>query len=220
MLSAEEVRQLQASIASVEAVASQTLRLATAAGQAITFVSVLHHNLDLVAAAADRVACRPGCAHCCSLRVEVTDPEALQMAERVRQLPQAEQAALVLRLQRQARHWRGAETQPAQRLPCALLVDQHCSIYAQRPSACRKAHSLSAAACETGAAVIPQSLDRVVRCEALIAGTRQAYQNNNLPAASHELAAAVQAALQDPRALENWYQGRPLALAGEPQQTP
>lgn len=216
MLSAEEQRQLQTSIAGVEVVATQALQQATQAWQAIAFVSTLHQGLDRVAAASGApdapgaaVACRAGCAFCCSVQVEVTAPEALQMAQQVRQWPDLEQAALVLRLQHQSSHHRGAAA-PAPRLPCAFLADHRCSIYALRPSACRKAHSLSVAACEAGAATIPQSVNILVRSEALIAGTRRAYQNNGLPATGHELSAAVLAALQDPQAADNWYQGRPL----------
>ena len=217
MLNAEEQRQLQTSIAGVEAVATQALQRATQAWQAIAFVSTLHQGLDRVAAAggasdtpAAVVACRAGCAYCCSVRVEVTAPEALQIAEQVQQWPDAEQAALVLRLQQKSSHHRSAEASLPQRVPCAFLADDRCSIYALRPSACRKAHSLSVAACEAGAATIPQSVHRLVHSEALIAGTQRAYRNNGLPATGHELSAAVLAALHDPQAAENWYRGRPL----------
>jgi Fe-S-cluster containining protein len=84
-----------------------------------------------------------------------------------------------------------------------------CSIYSIRPSVCRKAHSLSVKACETGASLIPQNLTRVVQCEALSAGTNEAFKRVGLPASRHELSAAVLAALAE-NAEEAWYQGKPL----------
>ena len=216
MLSAEDRAQLEASVAAIEAVASQLLTQAKSPWQALAFVATLHNNLDRAAAGAvspvGPVECRAGCSHCCHSRVELTDPEALHIAEHVRQWPEDERASLVLRLHIQARHHSGDQAPPplATRPPCAFLADHRCSIYAWRPSTCRKGHSLSAQACEDQSPTIPQSLDILVRCEALMAGARRAYQNNGLPAAAHELAQAVLAALQQPGAVADWYQGQPL----------
>ena len=64
-----------------------------------------------------------------------------------------------------------------------------------RPAACRKAHSLSAAHCAEQSPTIPQNLRLLVDAEALMAGTALAYRDQPLPASSHELNAAVLAAL-------------------------
>ncbi len=82
--------------------------------------------------------CREGCAHCCTLPVEVTADEAALLAEAVR-----DGCEIALdRLADQARRekhdpaWR-SRTDPGNR--CAFLrAEGTCSAYDRRPSACRK----------------------------------------------------------------------------------
>ncbi|VFR42326.1 hypothetical protein BRI6_3724 [plant metagenome] len=216
MLSPEEKRQLQDAMTAVRLRASQALGQANGAAQAVAFVGTLHGNLDAVITASEAAGpppdCKPGCASCCHARVEVSDPEALHIGACLRQLPEPEQQALIGRLRAKARD-EGASLR--QRLPCAFLRDGLCSIYAIRPAVCRKAHSLSAQACQSGADDIPQDLNRVIRCEVLMAGTREAYDSVGLPASRHELSAAVLAAL-DREALADWHRGKPLLETPQP----
>lgn len=196
--------------------ASQALGRANDAAQAVAFVGTLHGNLDAVITASEAAGpppdCKPGCAYCCHARVEVSDPEALHIAAGLQQMPESAQQALIERLHLKARD-DGVSLR--QRLPCAFLRDGLCSIYAIRPAVCRKAHSLSAQACESGADDIPQDLNRVIRCEVLMAGTREAYDSVGLPASRHELSAAVLAALGRD-ALADWHRGKPLLETPQP----
>ena len=57
----------------------------SAAQAAVGFIEQLHQGLDTVAEQAGangpKPACQAGCAHCCHLRVEATDPEVLHIAQ-------------------------------------------------------------------------------------------------------------------------------------------
>ena len=74
-----------------------------AAQAAVDFIAQLHKGLDTVAeqarATGPQPACQAGCAHCCHLRVEATEPEVLHIAQHLHTLPDADQATTLLRLQ-------------------------------------------------------------------------------------------------------------------------
>lgn len=189
-----------------------------AAQAAVDFIAQLHKGLDTVAeqarATGPQPACQAGCAHCCHLRVEATEPEVLRIAQHLHTLPDADQTTTLLRLQQHV----AAASAGATRQPCSFLVNDRCAIYSVRPAACRKAHSLSAAHCAEQSPTIPQNLRLLVDAEALMAGTALAYRDQPLPASAHELNAAVQAALggtplDAPSALLRWYRGDEGALA-------
>jgi Fe-S-cluster containining protein len=212
MLTPDERSQLQTAISAIERRAWEVLSKTEDSGQAVAFISTLHRNTDAVISASESTGpspeCKPGCTYCCSARVEVSDPEALYIARHIRQMPEEEKSPLLDRLRLQSTR-AGVTGDYSNPQPCAFLRDGLCSIYSIRPAVCRKAHSLSVKACETQASQIPQNLTRVVQCEALMAGTNEAYRSVGLPASGHELSAAVLAALAG-NAEEAWYQGKPL----------
>ena len=215
MLSPDEQSQLHLTIIAIEQRASEALAKTQNAWQAIAFINTLHSNTDAVIAASDltgpKSECKPGCTHCCNARVEVSDAEALYIARHVRQMPAKERFQVLERLRLKAAESSNV-TLPGKKpklKPCAFLRDGLCSIYSLRPAVCRKAHSLSVQACESGASHIPQNLTRVVQCEALSVGINQAYKSIGLSASRYELSAAVLAALAE-NAEDTWYQGRPL----------
>ena len=129
----------------------------SAAQAAVDFIAQLHQGLDTVAEQArtngPQPACQAGCAHCCHLRVEATDPEVLHIAQHLQTLPSADQATTLRRLQQHA----AAASVGTTRQPCSFLVHDRCAIYSVRPAACRKAHSLSAAHCAEQSPTIPQN---------------------------------------------------------------
>jgi Fe-S-cluster containining protein len=209
MLSHDEQAALLLSIGRVRRAAASGLAALLPAGAdadpgpAIGFIVHLHRGLDDVARRAADTGpvpeCQAGCAHCCRVRVEATDPEVLRIARALRELPAAQHAACVAALRG---HAAGQD--------CGFLVAGHCSIYALRPAACRKAHSLSAQQCAAQAPQIPQNLKLLLDAEALMAGTAQAYGDLQLAATPHELNAAVLAALDDPAAELRWRRGEPV----------
>lgn len=206
------------SIARVRQRAAQALRQAQGADGAdgaVAFIAQLHRGLDTVAeqarATGPQPACQAGCAHCCHLRVEATEPEVFHIAKHLRAQPAEALADALSALQRHVATAALNPTKPA-RQACSFLVDDRCSIYPVRPAACRKAHSLSAPHCAEQSPTIPQNLRLLVDAEALMAGSALAYRDQPLPASAHELNAAVLAALKDPTAQARWYQGDAAAL--------
>ena len=221
MLTDDERSAFLQSIARVRQRAAQALRQAQGAqgadgaDGAVAFIAQLHRGLDTVAeqarATGPQPACQAGCAHCCHLRVEATEPEVFHIAQYLRAQPADALADALSALHRHVTPAALNPTNPA-RQACSFLVDDRCSIYPVRPAACRKAHSLSAPHCAEQSPTIPQNLRLLVDAEALMAGTALAYRDQPLPASAHELNAAVLAALQDPTAQARWYQGDAAAL--------
>ena len=78
----------------------------SAAQAAVDFIAQLHQGLDTVAKQArangPQPACQAGCAHCCHLRVEATDPKVLHSAQHLQTLPSADHATPLRRLQQHA----------------------------------------------------------------------------------------------------------------------
>ncbi|MEW6543783.1 MAG: YkgJ family cysteine cluster protein [Nitrospirota bacterium] len=114
-------------------------------------------------AAGQPVSCKKGCAACCRMLVPVSAPEAFALRETVARLPEAgrqatlrrvaetraglERAGLLAHLTEIAetdRQLRDEEMEStnrryyALRLPCPFLEQEVCSIYEDRPAACRE----------------------------------------------------------------------------------
>ncbi|MDP3228278.1 MAG: YkgJ family cysteine cluster protein [Acidovorax sp.] len=220
MLSADERSAFEESIARVRELATRALKSASGANganDAIAFTAQLHRSLDTVAAQAAAAGpvpdCKAGCAHCCHVRVEATEPEVFRIAQHLAAQPTDSLDGAIARLRQ---HIANANN-GASRQPCSFLVDDRCAIYSVRPAACRKAHSLSVQHCATQAPQIPQNLRLLLDAEALMAGTALAYRDLQWPASAHELNAAVLAALTDAAAQERWYQGDATALGSTSQ---
>lgn len=109
------------------------------------------------------ISCQKGCAACCRMLVPVSAPEAFALRDYVQTLPEAEQTRLaqrfaIIRTALLARGlWKslidmGESSNPADdaalepinrayfelRLPCVFLEQDVCTIYEQRPAACRE----------------------------------------------------------------------------------
>lgn len=111
----------------------------------------------------ESISCRQGCAACCRMLVPVSPLEALALRQRIENLPEHKRTALIKRVasirQKLNEHGLlGRLTQLAEtnrqltdedmdpinwayyqlRLPCAFLEDENCTIYEDRPAACRE----------------------------------------------------------------------------------
>lgn len=181
------------------------------AEDAIKLIGDLHRAVDVVfqreASSVLRPACKAGCSHCCRLRVEIIDAEAFHITEELQRRPPAELVALTERLRHHVAGQKPRSSHHSFSSDCAFLLDSRCSIYAVRPSVCRKAHSLSAELCHSGAPQLPQNFQVIVGAEALMSGVSAAYREAGLPSASRELCAAVLLALTDDTVKARWYAG-------------
>ena len=210
MLTEEERMAFLESIDRVRAASMPTLLGTRDATQAIRFVQNLHRSIDLAAAHSAAQGpvpdCKAGCDHCCSMHVEVTEPEAFLIARTVRALPTHHREVVVDKLRAGAAARSAGES--AERSECAFLQDKQCSIYAVRPGVCRKGHSLSVAQCEARSPQIPQVVSLLAESEALMIGVAQAYLQVGLQISKQELHTAVLAALGDEAAEQRWFQPR------------
>lgn len=174
---------------------------------AVDFVTNLHRSVDKIAQQAgdqgQQAECSPGCACCCSVRVEASEPEIFLIVRELRKRPDAQLAALVEHLRDRA----ATADDATLRRDCAFLDEQLCSIYEVRPAVCRRAHSLSAEKCRSYAPEIPQNLSMLLGANALMHGTSKAYREVGLHSSPHELNSAVLLALTDETAEARWYEG-------------
>ena len=96
------------------------------------------------------LVCRKGCPYCCRVRVEVTVPEVLYMAEHLRRkLPPGDRKALAGRMDDVRRRTAGADEQGwvLANAECPFLVDDCCWVHPVRPFACRSVTSMDIDGC-------------------------------------------------------------------------
>jgi Fe-S-cluster containining protein len=111
----------------------------------------------------ESISCRNGCAACCRMLVPLSPPEVFALQASLDHLPAEQQPRLRARLEaaklrlQESGLWEQLQavsespTAPtdeqleplnqayyALRLPCPFLEDEHCSIYEDRPAACRE----------------------------------------------------------------------------------
>lgn len=87
---------------------------------------------ELADAASSYVACRPGCSACCKMNVSITVLE----AERLATVSGKRLASVVRPIAHKQDRFAG--------IPCPFLKDEKCSVYADRPLACRAHFSFAA----------------------------------------------------------------------------
>ena len=200
------------SVDRVRTTAVRALRAHPGEVATIAFVRNLQRGVDRLLDDAQhagrRIDCAAGCSHCCHARVEATAPEIFAIVDEIARRGEDERDAIAARLAavgpQRAASWQS-------RAACPFLIDRLCSIYAVRPTACRKAHSIDVAACEAYAPTIPQDLQVALGAEALMHGTAQAYGELGFDATPRELVGAVLAALDDPSLRARWFARRPRA---------
>lgn len=103
--------------------AEQQLRVAMSASTASQRVMWIRRAADTMADGYGPVAaCRSGCSHCCHIPVKISLAEAQVLGKAIGRKPVPP-----------AQHG----TAPAEHEACSFLVDERCSIYAERPAVCR-----------------------------------------------------------------------------------
>jgi hypothetical protein len=168
------------------------------------------------AAAADaicgerQIACAAGCPHCCVLNVAVLIPEAMVIADSLRE--QLQPAALAILGKRLAAHrtwgrWMDDEERIARKAVCPLLDDAgNCSVHQVRPLACRGVSSLDRIRCQAAfdpiisdqERLVPADLLRQATFDAAFMALAKALRYHGLDDRSIELGVGVLAFLEYP----------------------
>jgi Fe-S-cluster containining protein len=98
----------------------------------------------------EKVGCRAGCSACCHYTVSVIGEEADRIAARVMLMPEERRAEVLARVREGVRLGLD-QLDPNERLrrrfPCPLLDGGLCSVYDDRPIACRSWHGISEERC-------------------------------------------------------------------------
>ncbi len=168
------------------------------------------------------VACGKGCSHCCVISVTVSAPEALYVGKLV-----AAMGAEAIARVRAAHEVTGKfELAERERHPhdCPMLRNNSCTIYEDRPKACRQAASTDADICarvhrslasELIPAPAPYDGSRAAYAMALFAALAQSAFDDG----SYDFNAALVRVLDTPDAEKRWLAGEDI-FAGVPREPP
>ena len=183
-----------------------------------------HKRLDEVidaslAGHAVKVACTRGCSFCCSLQVQVQPHETFTLAAWLRKHFGAERLAEVTaRLRANAAKTRamGDETRKRSNLVCALLGDDGaCTAYEARPAQCRRFHSTRLEVCKASFAdpaddsvQSPAHPAVTHNADVIITQAQHAVRAAGLDAAPMDMNLALLEALDNPKALRRWRDGK------------
>ncbi len=164
------------------------------------------------------VACRAGCAHCCSVAVDVQAHEVFFAAEHIQvNFPPAGLAGVIARTAAHRTRVAGLSSEKRAHLlvPCPLLHEGHCSIYQGRPEACRAHHTNDAAACAAHAIDPAVAIERNYipalrsRMFAVMLGLDEAIEAAGYDGRSYDFGSALHEALTNSLCLVRWLRRQP-----------
>lgn len=164
------------------------------------------------------VACRAGCASCCSVPVDVHAHEVFLAADHI--LVHFSPKALSTLIARLDRHRERVavldeEGRGRSRQPCALLKAGSCSIYAARPEVCRSHHSSNVALCIANEADASVNVTKAylpalrARMFAVMLGLDEAIEAAGYDERSYDFGSALHEALTDSLCLVRWMRRYP-----------
>jgi hypothetical protein len=173
----------------------------------------------MVGSAPFRKECRPGCAWCCYTQVIVSVPELACIWWQIAGNPKRNKLRTealckqVLQIDN-VTHKMMAEERYKSGLPCPLLVENKCGVYADRPWTCRAVHSIYAELCEYAytnrlVVTIPHQGITGIVTRATAQGMIMALLQMGVEFAAQvvELAAGLRVAIEHPRAFDYWLAG-------------
>lgn len=178
--------------------------------------SSFEHNVEIQEEGMPPLACRKGCATCCTLRVTATAPEVLMIGRYVRWSADNLKAVnidLTERIAAADEKTRGLDEQQrvVLRQRCPYIHNGDCLIYQVRPLACRGHASYDVRACVEAAAgrsdEIPYSAPHMTVRSLVQNAMQAALRNAQLAFGLYELNHAVCLALQDETCCQAWLSG-------------
>jgi Fe-S-cluster containining protein len=183
-----------------------------------------HRRLDEVidaslAGHAVKVACTRGCSYCCSLQVQVQPHETFALAAWLRRHFAPERLAQVMQRLRdnaERTHAMGDEARKRSNLACALLgEDGACTAYEARPAQCRRFHSTRLEVCKASFAdpaddsvESPAHPAVTHNADVIITQAQHAVRDAGLDATPMDMNLALLEALDNPKALRRWRDGK------------
>jgi Fe-S-cluster containining protein len=162
------------------------------------------------------VACRGGCASCCTIQVAATAPEILLIARAIRASPIKASLALRRKTADLDRATRRLSAQQRMRagLACAFVEEDLCVIYAVRPLACRGHASFDKQACVDAlagrACDVPISALHVTARSLVQNALQSALRDAGLGWALYELNQSLQIALSNEACEASWIEGEDI----------
>jgi Fe-S-cluster containining protein len=172
---------------------------------------VIDDKIGALQRAGASVACAPGCAFCCHLRVDVFPHEASALVHHLRTQVAPERAARIedrIRANAQRIDALTPQQHRSAGIGCAFLENGLCSAHEVRPSACATYHSLSRERCEhsfrhpehigTTRNARPALLELQAFGGAQIETTAAAYKDTGIASTPAELHQALRALLDAP----------------------
>ena len=163
-----------------------------------------------------KIECVKGCAFCCHVSVTATAPEIFLVANTLRQQHKDDFGAVLTRVRSADAKTRGMTSmeRAKQRIPCALLADNLCSVYSARPGACRGFTSTSVKSCERGFNGENVQIDTPAVWTSVRSAHKQALwaalSAAELPTESYEFHHALLIALETPDAEIRWLAGEDI----------
>ncbi len=159
------------------------------------------------------VACRGGCASCCTIRVAATAPEIFNIARQIRRFPDQVSSDLTRKILAADQATRRLDQQQrmASSLICPLIESDLCIIYSVRPLACRGHASYDEEACRDalggGVSEVPVSALHLTVRSLVQNAMQSALRDTGLAWGSYELNQALQIALCDEACEHAWLAG-------------
>lgn len=162
------------------------------------------------------ISCKPGCTYCCHYHVMVSATEVFGLAEAIERLPAATRETVRKRVGEVVARTKTMTREEYIRtnVQCAMLLDGKCSVYTARPIACRGHHSADVAVCKEtfddvhSPALAPKDYHREVIFRAFDNGQLAANFHAHVDTTKYELHAALARALDNPKAMKRWKDGK------------
>lgn len=176
-------------------------------------------SMIATAAAHESVVCRAGCSWCCYPPYVTTNAaEVTRIAAYLREaLGPAELGTLIEQLRNRTTRIQAMNKEERAHavLPCALLVDNCCSVHPVRPLACRGWVSSDVIACEASYESgwehpVPNGRRHLGVTAGIRLGMRQALEAGGLEHEPIDLTAGLLIALSQPDSTDRWLAGEPV----------
>ena len=164
------------------------------------------------------IQCQKGCSYCCHFRVDVSANEVFAIVEHVQSNFSSDQLEKLVEkatLNKSKLAMLSQAKRIVTNIACPLLEDNDCSIYAMRPSMCRKMHSTNVEACQHSYEC-PEDIN-VENAEhpvlsaitmTMLTAAREGFSTLGLDKTVYDLNEVLIAALSDSKYKKRWLNGK------------